>query len=122
MVEVRRGDVVFIPSAFITHSNSSLRAGECRRTVVQYTAGGIWRWVWQGHKPERELVDFMDKKDAGEMRYDLGWDLFPTLKELRECCEGGRRFEGTARAFSKLFIQDDPRYEASELSNQFLLR
>ena len=39
VLELKQGDVVFFPSAGITHSNSSLRAGEYCYSMVQYTAG-----------------------------------------------------------------------------------
>ncbi len=46
IIEVRAGDVVFIPSACIAHSNSSLKPHEDRCSIVQYTAGGLFRKVW----------------------------------------------------------------------------
>lgn len=48
IMEIAPGDIVLIPSALITHSNTSLAAGEIRRSITLYTAGALYRWVDAG--------------------------------------------------------------------------
>lgn len=65
-MEVQHGDVVFIPSAAITHSNSSLRLGETRSSIVQYTAGGNFSYLWKnaGH------ADYAENIAEGKSRWE----------------------------------------------------
>ncbi|KAJ7803508.1 hypothetical protein B0H14DRAFT_2275151, partial [Mycena olivaceomarginata] len=44
------GSTILIPSALIRHSNVPIRAHEYRGSFVQYTAGGLFRWVRNGFR------------------------------------------------------------------------
>ncbi|KAJ7771241.1 hypothetical protein B0H14DRAFT_2402225 [Mycena olivaceomarginata] len=44
------GSTILIPSTLIQHSNVPIRAHEQRGSFVQYTARGLFRWVWNGFK------------------------------------------------------------------------
>jgi len=39
ILELKPGDLVFIPSSGVTHSNSPITCGGIRMSIVQYTAG-----------------------------------------------------------------------------------
>lgn len=45
IMEIAPGDVVFIPSAIVTHGNTAVAPGETRRSLTLYTAGALFRWV-----------------------------------------------------------------------------
>jgi len=47
---------IFIPSAFLKHSNTAVGAHEYRSSVTQYNSGGLFRWVAYDHslKGERD--------------------------------------------------------------------
>ena len=45
MVRFPPGSTIFIPSALLRHSNTGIQRGERRSSFVQYTAGGLFRWV-----------------------------------------------------------------------------
>ncbi|THV03575.1 hypothetical protein K435DRAFT_650968 [Dendrothele bispora CBS 962.96] len=49
------GSTILIPSALITHSNVPIQEGETRYSFVQYSAAGLFRWVYNGFKSD---VDF----------------------------------------------------------------
>jgi hypothetical protein len=53
------GSTIFIPSALIRHSNTSIQAHEKRFSFTQYTAAGIFRFVDNGFKSQEE-VDAME--------------------------------------------------------------
>ncbi|KAJ7779290.1 hypothetical protein B0H14DRAFT_3507811 [Mycena olivaceomarginata] len=53
------GSTIFIPSALICHSNTSIQAHEKQFSFTQYTAAGIFRFVDNGFKSEEE-VDTME--------------------------------------------------------------
>ncbi len=83
IIELRAGDVVFMPSAAITHRNSQLRAGESRSSIVQYTSGGLFRWVWQGKKllSKSEMkLKANNCRAEGVGRWKELYELFPTLE------------------------------------------
>ncbi|KAK7446674.1 hypothetical protein VKT23_014369 [Stygiomarasmius scandens] len=49
------GSTILIPSALITHSNTPIQDGETRYSFVQYSASGLFRWVYNGFKSD---IDF----------------------------------------------------------------
>ncbi|KAH8102767.1 hypothetical protein DFH11DRAFT_1512923 [Phellopilus nigrolimitatus] len=88
IMEVKRGDVIYIPSGSLTHCNAPLRAGEERRSIACYTAGGLIRWVAQGHqqatgKSHMTKAEFKKYEMEGAQRWEDGWQLFCTLNELQ---------------------------------------
>ncbi|KAL0945678.1 hypothetical protein HGRIS_014829 [Hohenbuehelia grisea] len=46
------GSTILIPSALIRHSNTPISASERRYSLTQYSAGGLFRWVYNGFRPE----------------------------------------------------------------------
>ncbi|KAJ7429398.1 hypothetical protein B0H11DRAFT_1768205, partial [Mycena galericulata] len=42
------GSTILIPSALLRHSNIAIQQGETRYSFTQYTAGGLFRWVYNG--------------------------------------------------------------------------
>ncbi|KAF7969180.1 hypothetical protein HWV62_28009 [Athelia sp. TMB] len=87
IIEVRRGDVMFIPSAAITHENAPISVGEERYSFTQYTAGGLFRYVWCDGRLIKELKTADSEKygqyvDGGEKRWLEGWAKYSTMREL----------------------------------------
>ncbi|THU90572.1 hypothetical protein K435DRAFT_613407, partial [Dendrothele bispora CBS 962.96] len=48
------GSTILIPSALIKHSNIPIQNGETRYSFVQYSAAGLFRWVYNGFKTDAE--------------------------------------------------------------------
>ncbi|KAF7971652.1 hypothetical protein HWV62_20610 [Athelia sp. TMB] len=46
IIELWRGDIMFIPSAAVTHENAPIAPNERRYSFTQYTAGGLFCHVW----------------------------------------------------------------------------
>jgi hypothetical protein len=85
VMELRRGDVCFVPSGSVTHRNAPLNPWETRFAMIFYTAGGVFRYIFQGFQlagPQRISSDMV--KEAGQVRWQAGWSLFSTLKSLRD--------------------------------------
>lgn len=92
IVELRHGDIVFMPSAGITHKNSRLRDGESRASIVQYTSGCLFRWLWQGRKmlPVSErILKSKFRAAEGVGRWRELYDLFPTVEEWEAAKRSG---------------------------------
>ena len=92
VIELKPGDVIFIPSAAITHSNSPLRFGDIRMSHVQYTAGALFRYKAQGDVTQKNMPpeDLAVLKHLGPQRFREAWSLFPTKAELEEVKRTGK--------------------------------
>ena len=90
VVEMPPGCTVFLPSAIIKHSNTSIGSEETRYSIAQYTAGGLFRWVSRGFQPEYKYEEeCSDEEWEAEVewrhsQFELGLKLFSTLSQLRE--------------------------------------
>ena len=49
-VEFPPFSTIFLPSAILTHSNTTIGPGEQRSSIVQYNASGLFCWVAHGHR------------------------------------------------------------------------
>lgn len=83
VVEMGPGDVIFIPSAVITHGNIPIAPGETRQSLVLYSAGGLFRWTAAGKKTYSQWRHddpdaFNRHQKEGEKRWREGWNLFMT--------------------------------------------
>ncbi|KAJ7620509.1 hypothetical protein DFH06DRAFT_1010589 [Mycena polygramma] len=49
------GSTILIPSALLRHSNVAIQQGETRYSFTQFTAGGLFRWVYNGHCSDKSF-------------------------------------------------------------------
>lgn len=90
IVELRAGDLFFVPSGAIRHRNAPLknweRGGEKRHSIVFYSAAGNFRWIANNFETEKnEKASGQARKGKqidGQRRWEDGWKLFSTLDEL----------------------------------------
>lgn len=54
-IEFPPGSTILIPSVLFMHSNASIQDRETRFSIVQYAAGGLFRWVSNGCKTDKAL-------------------------------------------------------------------
>ncbi|KAJ7713588.1 hypothetical protein B0H14DRAFT_3523325 [Mycena olivaceomarginata] len=82
------GSTVFIPSAIIQHSNVPIRSHETRSSFTQYTAGGLFRWVRNGVRTNKDFENEASVAEKAlraaeaETRWEDGMDMFSTIDEL----------------------------------------
>lgn len=89
VIEFPPGALILLPSATITHSNIPVQPGEQRASFTQYTGGGLFRYVDNGFRTEKELAEqdpeeyarVCERKDS---RWAMGLDLLSTVDELLE--------------------------------------
>lgn len=82
------GSTILLPSALIRHSNVPIRAHEHRSSFVQYTAGGLFRWVRNGFKTDedwelsasREQMAARHAESKG--RWEQGMKMFSVIDDL----------------------------------------
>ncbi|KAJ7062414.1 hypothetical protein B0H15DRAFT_794827, partial [Mycena belliarum] len=48
------GSTILLPSAILRHSNVKIKPGERRYSFTQFTPAGIFRWVYNGFRTEKE--------------------------------------------------------------------
>lgn len=89
VIHLYPGDIIFFPSACITHGNLPIATGETRRSLVLYMAGGLVRYdaqglrtkaAWEANPNGPDEIEAHDAK--GEERWETGWELYSTLKDL----------------------------------------
>ncbi|KAF8990161.1 hypothetical protein BDZ89DRAFT_1196189 [Hymenopellis radicata] len=66
-IEFPAGASIFIPSALLVHSNVTIQPGESRYSVTSYSAGGLFRWAWNGGRTDEEC-DLEFGKEEGKRR------------------------------------------------------
>ncbi|KAJ7763897.1 hypothetical protein B0H14DRAFT_2403448, partial [Mycena olivaceomarginata] len=78
------GCSILIPSAVVTHSNTPIQDGEERFSLIQYSAGGLFRWV------------------ANRFQTDLSWRASATAEDLaRREEERKARCAGALKKFTR---------------------
>jgi len=84
VIEFPPGALILIPSATLFHSNIPTQPGESRVSFTQYCAGGLFRFVDNGFKLEKELApdELAKMLELKKSRYEMGIGLFSTLDEL----------------------------------------
>lgn len=55
-IEFPAGSTVLVPSAALTHHNLPIAYHETRRSITQYSAGGIFRWMSYGFQMKKLAV------------------------------------------------------------------
>ncbi|KAK7026682.1 hypothetical protein VNI00_015555 [Paramarasmius palmivorus] len=95
------GCSILFPSAVITHSNEPIRPGEKRYSIVEYSAGGLFRWVYNGFQTDEDLLKGLKGKELER------W------KTERSC-----RWKSNVRMYTKWqeLLRGD--YKGEELGNE----
>ncbi|HXC06529.1 MAG TPA: hypothetical protein VNZ86_17355 [Bacteroidia bacterium] len=88
IIEFPAGSTILIPSALLVHSNTSIQPDESRCSIVQYAAGGLFRWVENGCMTDVERLaqasvdDIIDHRLAQAQRWEKAQRMFTHLDEL----------------------------------------
>jgi hypothetical protein len=81
------GSTILIPSALFVHSNASIQPGETRAAIVQFAAGGLFRWS-EHLMTEKEWVgqatadDLQRHREMRSSRWGKAVRMFTMLEEL----------------------------------------
>ncbi|KAG7097794.1 hypothetical protein E1B28_005113 [Marasmius oreades] len=87
------GATILIPSAIITHANLPIHPGETRYSLVQYTAGALFRYKHNGFKndtemeargkdPQERKASIQKQEEDRKVRQKEGLDLYTHYDEL----------------------------------------
>lgn len=88
VVEFPAGSTALIPSALIKHSNVPIQAGEKRYSIIQYAAGGLFRWVENGLMPAKDWLEKANlcQREARVYEESCRWyravEMYTTLDQL----------------------------------------
>jgi hypothetical protein len=89
VIEFPPGASIIIPSAVISHSNTTIQPHETRYSFTQYVAGGLFRWAEHGFQKEESYIKGLSAAELTaeevrrQARKDFGLSLFSTMDELR---------------------------------------
>ncbi|KAJ7074865.1 hypothetical protein B0H15DRAFT_791846, partial [Mycena belliarum] len=64
------GSTLFIPSALLRHSNIGIQQGETRYSFTQFTAGGLFRWVYNGNQSDKSFNQNATDDDLATREHD----------------------------------------------------
>jgi hypothetical protein len=82
------GSTILIPSALVHHSNVPIRVHEERCSFVQYTAGGLFRWVRNGFKTSAAWYSSASSTEKAQheaedrMRWEHGLSMLSVIDDL----------------------------------------
>ncbi|KAF9018329.1 hypothetical protein BDZ89DRAFT_960224 [Hymenopellis radicata] len=85
VIELPAGCTIYLPSALIIHSNIRIRKGERRYSVTHYSAGGLFRWVYNGGRTDEEFWATASEEEKEkwiedrERRWHEGLKYFPIV-------------------------------------------
>ncbi|KAJ7619488.1 hypothetical protein FB45DRAFT_755230 [Roridomyces roridus] len=83
------GCSVLIPSAVVTHSNTPIQDGEERFSIIQYSAGGLFRWAANGFKSDLAWAatateeDLARREAARQARWATALQKFSRWKDVK---------------------------------------
>jgi hypothetical protein len=89
-VEFPPGSTILIPSAALTHSNTTICRDKSRLSFTQYSAGGLFRWVDNGFQTEEQLK-VSDEEGYAQMlklkgvRWKMGLEMYSKIDDILEC-------------------------------------
>ncbi|RDB18124.1 hypothetical protein Hypma_000435 [Hypsizygus marmoreus] len=84
VIEFPPGSTILLPSSVLRHGNCRIQDGETRRSISQYCAGGLFRWVRYGFKGDKDISKSQKRKFDGDNdeRTKEALGLFSTLTDL----------------------------------------
>lgn len=89
VIRLNPGDLIFFPSACLTHQNLPIQEGDKRRSLVLYSSGALPRFLAQGCQSRdawKSTVVGTAEMEAhdrqGNHRWRDGWALYSNLREL----------------------------------------
>jgi hypothetical protein len=85
VIDFPPGSTILVPSSLIRHSNTAIQDGETRYSFTQYAAGGLFRWVYNGCRSDK---DFLAKASK--------------VQKVQRDADRARRWEDGLAMFSKL--------------------
>jgi hypothetical protein len=75
------GSTILLPSVLIVHSNLPIMFGETRCSLTQYTAGSLFRWVYNKCQTDKEFdasatVEEKKRRDEDKLqRWEIGLNI-----------------------------------------------
>ena len=85
VLELRRGDIVFLPSAIVTHGNHPLIKEMDRRwSIAMYTPSSNFRWLSNGGKTVSSMTkdEHHEYVRTGSDRWRSGLQLYPSTRDI----------------------------------------
>jgi hypothetical protein len=87
-IDFPAGATILIPSALVVHSNTALKSEEeTRYSLVQYAAGGLFRWVESGFMTQKDRQSSLPQgldQEVQDRRWSKAIDKFTHISEIEE--------------------------------------
>ncbi|KAJ7676316.1 hypothetical protein B0H14DRAFT_2423560 [Mycena olivaceomarginata] len=87
VVEFPAGALILLPSATLAHSNTPVEDGEECISFTQFTGGGLFRWIDNGGRTNKQLAredpaEYAQLMAKSESHWEEGLSYFSTINEL----------------------------------------
>lgn len=95
------GSTVLFPSGQVVHSNIPIQPHEHRYSLIQYTAGALFRWRYNGYQSDKSWFSkaTSEEKIAREAERKLRWSkALGTFTRWKDLLAGNWRDSRDARA------------------------
>ncbi|THU83783.1 hypothetical protein K435DRAFT_688889, partial [Dendrothele bispora CBS 962.96] len=95
MIRFPPGSTILIPSALVTHSNTPIQKGETRYSFVQYSAAGLFRWVYNNFMTDEDFrrkaseTELAQREEDRKKRWLNGVQMFSKWSEIVTGVNGG---------------------------------
>ncbi|THU98551.1 hypothetical protein K435DRAFT_660722, partial [Dendrothele bispora CBS 962.96] len=82
------GSTILIPSALITHSNTPIQKGETQYSLVQYSAAGLFHWVYNNFMTDKNFnsqaseAELSQREEDRKKRWSNGVEMFSKWHDL----------------------------------------
>ncbi len=108
------GATILMPSALVTHSNIPIQKNEKRYVMLQYSAGALARWVYNGYKSDKAFVatatskQKVQREEDRKMRWKTSLASFSRWEDVRKGdWKGERKEEEVEEVLSDLTDLDE---------------
>ncbi|KAF8198230.1 hypothetical protein K438DRAFT_1584334 [Mycena galopus ATCC 62051] len=88
IIRFRPGSTILIPSAILRHSNIPVQPHEKRLSFVQYTAGGLFRWIRNEYMTDEDFertataAEKAARATEATTRWEEGVKMFSNIDEM----------------------------------------
>lgn len=100
ILEFPPGCVILIPSSILKHANTPVGPEETRRSIILYSAAGLFRWVHYGFQTRKATPKAVDKRIVAEgpLRWKNACGLFTKVDEFHKDREAAGLFQRPKRS------------------------
>lgn len=114
------GSSILFPSALITHSNIPIQEDEKRYSILQYSAGALFRWRYNGFKSDKAFIasatreQLLKREQDRKLRWKRALEGFSRWEDVRSGNWKGSSLEEDGMLLNSTDVEDNTVARASK--------